>query len=41
MIGDAALPVEQRLTRSNVRMDAKAPLLDSGWLGPVTVQTSR
>ena len=41
MIGDAALPVEQRLTRSNVRMDAKAPLLESGLLGPVTVQASQ
>jgi hypothetical protein len=41
LIGDAALPAEQRLTRSNVRMDAKAPLLESGLLGPVTVQTSQ
>jgi hypothetical protein len=41
MIGDAALPQEQRFTRSNVAMRREAKLLDSGLLGPVTLQTAR
>lgn len=40
MIGDAALPAEKRLTRTNVSMDPKAPLVESGLLGPVTLQTA-
>ena len=38
LIGDAALPAGQRLTRTNVAFDPKAPLLESGLLGPVTLQ---
>jgi hypothetical protein len=41
MIGDAALPAEKRFTRSNVTKERNAKLLDSGLLGPVTVQTSQ
>ena len=40
LIGNAALPAGQRLTRTNITMDAKAPLLDSGLLGPVTIQST-
>jgi hypothetical protein len=35
LIGDAALPKEQRLTRTNVAFRADQPLLPSGLLGPV------
>ena len=36
IIGDAALPAAQRLTRTNVRkLTAKTPLMPSGLLGPV------
>ena len=39
LIGDAALPPEKRLTRTNVRKLKKdSPLLESGLLGPVTLQ---
>ena len=41
MIGDAALPAEKRFTRSNVTKERNAKLLDSGLLGPVTVQTAQ
>ena len=41
MMGDAALPAEQRLTRSNIKMDAKAPLLESGLIGAVALQVAR
>ncbi|HOB97833.1 MAG TPA: hypothetical protein PKM43_03680 [Verrucomicrobiota bacterium] len=41
MIGDAGLPEEQRFTRSNVAMPRDARLLDSGLLGPVSLQQSR
>jgi hypothetical protein len=38
LIGDAALPPEKRLTRTNVQVERNAPLLPSGLLGPVTLQ---
>ena len=39
LIGDAALPPEKRLTRTNVDVYKKdSPLLESGLLGPVTLQ---
>ena len=39
LIGDAALPPENRLTRTNVPgIKPDMPLLPSGLLGPVTVQ---
>jgi hypothetical protein len=38
LIGDAALPKEKRLTRTNVEFDKNTPLLESGLLGPVTLQ---
>jgi len=41
MIGDAALPAEKRFTRSNVTKERNAELLDSGLLGPVTLQAAR
>ena len=41
LIGDAALPVEKRFTRSNVSLDRNAKLLDSGLLGPLTLQITR
>jgi hypothetical protein len=38
IIGDQALPVEKRLTRTNIRKLTKdTPLMDSGLLGPVRV----
>ena len=39
LIGDAALPAEKRCTRTNVGFGKDRPLLPSGLLGPVTVQT--
>jgi hypothetical protein len=40
VIGDAALPVEQRQTKTNIReLTAKTPLIESGLLGPVTLGT--
>ncbi|MBM4063153.1 MAG: hypothetical protein FJ265_18960, partial [Planctomycetes bacterium] len=37
LVGDAALPAEQRITRTNIRRSftAQTPLLESGLLGPV------
>jgi hypothetical protein len=36
IIGDASLPKEQRLTRTNIReLKASTPLSESGLLGPV------
>jgi hypothetical protein len=38
IIGDAALPPEKRLTKTNIRKLAKdTPLMESGLLGPVRV----
>lgn len=38
IIGDAALPEEKRLTRTNVRkLTADTPLMESGLLGPVQI----
>ncbi len=40
VIGDAALPVAQRLTRTNVlELKADTPLVESGLLGPVRLET--
>ena len=39
LIGDAALPVEKRRTRSNV--GPNSPVLPSGLLGPVTIQVAQ
>ena len=41
LIGDAALPIEQRRTQTNVAFTGDQPLLPSGLLGPVTVQVAR
>jgi len=41
LLGDAALPPEQRRTRTNIPIDPKSPLLPSGLLGPVAVMTDR
>jgi hypothetical protein len=38
LIGDAALPKEKRFARTNVEFDKNTPLLESGLLGPVTLQ---
>jgi len=38
IIGDAALPPERRLTRTNINYKKDDPLLESGLLGPVTLQ---
>jgi hypothetical protein len=39
LIGDAALPAEKRFTVTNVKKFKKeSPLLESGLLGPVTLQ---
>lgn len=39
VIGDAALPAEQRRTRTNIRkLTTETPLVESGLLGPVTLQ---
>jgi len=38
LLGDAALPPEQRRTRTNIKIDPKSALLPSGLLGPVVVQ---
>ncbi|HWB92927.1 MAG TPA: glycosyl hydrolase [Puia sp.] len=40
LIGDAALPPEKRLTNTNIQLKKDAPLLPSGLLGPVTLQTT-
>jgi hypothetical protein len=39
LIGDAALPADKRLTNTNIEFKKDAPLLPSGLLGPVTLQT--
>jgi hypothetical protein len=41
LIGDAALPPEQRLTHTNISFKKDAPLLPSGLLGPVTLVKDR
>jgi hypothetical protein len=41
LIGDAALPPEKRLTRTTVPMKPDTPLLDSGLLGPVVLQSAQ
>jgi hypothetical protein len=41
LIGDAALPPQQRLTVTNVKKFTKgSPLMESGLLGPVTLQAA-
>ncbi|MDP6046889.1 MAG: glycosyl hydrolase, partial [Phycisphaerae bacterium] len=41
LIGDAALPAEKRLTKTNVtKFKANSPLLSSGLLGPVTLRSA-
>jgi hypothetical protein len=37
LIGDAALPPEKRLTRTNIAFKPDAPLMPSGLLGPVVI----
>jgi hypothetical protein len=38
IIGDEALPVEKRLTRTNIRkLTRSTPLMESGLIGPVTI----
>jgi hypothetical protein len=38
VIGDASLPVDQRLTQTNIRnLKANTPLMESGLLGPVRI----
>jgi hypothetical protein len=39
LIGDATLPPEKRLTRTNVAFSKDQPLLPSGLLGPVTIES--
>ncbi len=42
LIGDASLPPEDRITRTNVtRFTADSPLLPSGLLGPVTLRVQK
>ena len=38
LIGDAKLPPEKRFTKANVAFKPDLPLLESGLLGPVTLQ---
>ncbi len=38
LVGDARLPAEQRLTRTNIGYGPETPLIESGLLGPVTLQ---
>jgi hypothetical protein len=40
LVGDAALPVEKRVTNATTSPDANAPLMPSGLIGPVTFQVS-
>ena len=40
LIGDAALPPQQQLTRGNVKLAKDQPLLESGLLGPVTLSVT-
>jgi hypothetical protein len=39
LIGDAALPAEKRYTRTNITYEKEAPLMESGLLGPVRLQS--
>jgi len=42
IIGDQSLPPEKRFTRTNIRkLMRETPLMESGLLGPVTLQVSR
>jgi hypothetical protein len=42
IIGDQSLPPEKRFTRTNIRkLTRETPLMESGLLGPVTLQTAR
>ncbi len=41
LIGDAALPKEQRRTNTNIEFKSDAPLLPSGLLGPVTIHAKQ
>jgi Glycosyl hydrolases family 2, sugar binding domain. len=41
LIGDAALPPEKRRTRTNIKFKADTPLVPSGLLGPVVIQSPR
>jgi hypothetical protein len=42
IIGDASKPPERRLSRTNIRkLTEKTPLIESGLLGPVQLQTKR
>ncbi|OAM89993.1 glycosyl hydrolase [Termitidicoccus mucosus] len=41
LVGDAALPEERRLTRTNIPTDPKSPLLPSGLLGPVRLVSAK
>ncbi len=34
------MPANERLTKTNVRLDKNSPLLESGLLGPVTLQST-
>ena len=41
LIGDAALPMEKRFTRTHVtKFNKNSPLLSSGLLGPVTLRAA-
>ena len=40
LIGDAALPVEKRLTKTNIVFSKDQPLLESGLLGPVRLMAT-
>jgi hypothetical protein len=37
LVGDANLPKEQRMTKTNIEINPKGKLLDSGLLGPVNI----
>lgn len=37
LIGDASLPEEQRMTKTNIKLKEDTPLLPSGLLGPVSI----
>ncbi len=41
LIGDAALPQEKRVTRTNITFKKNAPLMASGLLGPVVISESK
>ncbi len=42
IIGDQSLPPEKRFTRTNIRkLTRETPLMESGLLGPVTLQTAQ